>query len=270
VLQSLYRKTGSGTDCLKNAPQGELEKFFKEAAKLSPDEVKAKGEQLMRTYQISEETFAENGEYLPLSVWSARGFDIARIQQDAGDGDLRRDVHMLGDCYRVKIYSAGINGRKGVETCNADRIATKGSGLKQAVKRARAQMAADPAASAAGADGEAADEDESDSSSSSSSSSSRHKRKNKKGKKGKKDKRHKKSRKAKKAAVAEKQREAEQKKQAKEAVAAAAKHDGLLQKTKKLAEAALPKIVKTKAAVDGVKADARALSCMSGVCCARA
>lgn len=50
------------------------------------------------------DTFAENGEFLPLGVWQVRGFDTALIQAKSLPQD--RQVHpILGDTYRLRLVS---------------------------------------------------------------------------------------------------------------------------------------------------------------------
>ena len=46
----------------------------------------------------------EGGEFLPLSVWQTKGFDIAKIEAEASPEDITQHKY-LGPCYRVNIRS---------------------------------------------------------------------------------------------------------------------------------------------------------------------
>ena len=50
------------------------------------------------------EKYLDNGEYLPLGAWAVRGYDIARIEANAGPDDVK-DTKMAGTCYRVGVVS---------------------------------------------------------------------------------------------------------------------------------------------------------------------
>ena len=62
-------------------PADELQAFFKDIHGLNPKETKAKYDARLSRFTTSEEYFAFEGEYLPLGVWSQRGFDGDRTDR---------------------------------------------------------------------------------------------------------------------------------------------------------------------------------------------
>ena len=162
-------------------------KFFNNIRDItSRKDVVAQFHEYMKGFEEHSEWYEEGGEFLPLTVWAARGFDTERIQQFSHPWDIR-EHYVLGSTYRLPIYSAGKSGKKGKRREDVE----ENSGKRQKV------------------DGASESEE---SSSSSSSSRSRRKKKGKKNKKGKKDNKERNARKARKA----KEREQEEKKKAKE------------------------------------------------------
>ena len=138
-----------------------------------------------RLIQITnKETHAEYydnwGEWLPLSVWGQRGFDVESIRAKAAPSD-RKPCDMFGELFRVRVSSSGERGERG---------ATKDDTIGVSVRPSAARCSRDPAPLAI-EDGPA------DSDSTSSSSSSHRRRKHKKDKRNK-DKKHKKVKKSRK------------------------------------------------------------------------
>jgi hypothetical protein len=87
----------------------------------SGSEAAAMVAELIQTFEIDQEYYADGGEYLPLSVWQTRGFDSARIEANTPERD-RRVCAILGPTYRVKILSTGNSGSRGskrASTCSA-------------------------------------------------------------------------------------------------------------------------------------------------------
>ena len=59
----------------------------------------------------AEKHYAEEGEFLPLSVWERRGFNAQDIEANTAAADVA--VHpVLGKVYRVSIMSSGSGGRE--------------------------------------------------------------------------------------------------------------------------------------------------------------
>ena len=58
-----------------------------------------------------EKHYAEEGEFLPLSVWSTRGFNARDIEANSAAADVTYHP-VLGKVYRVSIMSSGSGGRE--------------------------------------------------------------------------------------------------------------------------------------------------------------
>ena len=176
-----------------------------------PATSKIEAAEQLTSHELSEESSAEGGEYLPLGVWATRGFDVTRIEQHTRDDD-KRICPVLGICFRLRILSKTNVHKRGIlreskrqKTAPEDQVAS-----------ASAAAAGSAAAPLALEDGRASSSssDSSDSSSNDSSDSRRRKKskkawkqakKSKKG--GKKDKKSKKSNKEKKNKKSKKDKE---------------------------------------------------------------
>jgi len=126
---------------------------------------------------VEKEThaWAEGGEFLPLGVWGARGFNEDMIRERTPKADIRQDT-VLGCCYRVKIMSVTASGSR--EMVSTSKLSV--AGTRSATDEKDDVGGSGKRAVLAIKDGKAAS-----SSSSSSSSSSDKKRKSKKSKKHK-------------------------------------------------------------------------------------
>ena len=58
-------------------------------------------------FEKEEESYAEGGDFLPLSVWATKGFDSTRIEQLSRPEDIE-DHAVLGRTYRVVIKSKAV------------------------------------------------------------------------------------------------------------------------------------------------------------------
>ena len=136
--------------------------------------------------ELSEESFAEGGEYLPLGVWANRGFDVTRIEQHTRDDD-KRICPVLGICFRLRIISKTNVHKRGMLR-ESKRQRTAPEDQAASASAAAAGFAAAPLALE---DGRASSSSDSSDSSSSDSSDSRRRKKSKKAwkqaKKSKKD-----------------------------------------------------------------------------------
>ena len=131
--------------------------------------------------EVHSEYYKERGEWQPISVWSARGYDSHNIETLTKPDDIKEHP-VLGKLYRVMIREDGFCGR--VSTTRTDRLSARGS---QEGTGSAAAAAEEPVLALC--DGK---KSESSSESSSSSSSHHKKKKSKKGgKKSKKDKKEK-------------------------------------------------------------------------------
>lgn len=65
-------------------------------------------------YKKDESHYDNSGEFLPLSVWTQRGFNAESIETNSSDSNIRFDP-VLGKIYRVVIQSSGHRGVQGAE-----------------------------------------------------------------------------------------------------------------------------------------------------------
>ena len=63
-------------------PKDDVEAFFKDSSGMTPADTKARYTEMVSRYEVAEEFFACDGEFLPLSVWRTRGFDSDRTLYD--------------------------------------------------------------------------------------------------------------------------------------------------------------------------------------------
>jgi hypothetical protein len=130
------------------------------------------------------EYYDDGGEFLPLSVWAARGWDPEAIRLNCRPADKRTHA-VVGDTYRVSILKSGHRGHKGgskTDEISAAGAASSGASSSGAPPSMLA-IGDQTAASRAGAGGDAGGGSDSSSSSSDSSSSRKKSKKSKKSKK---------------------------------------------------------------------------------------
>ena len=63
-------------------PKDDVEAFFKDSSGMTPADTKARYTEMVSCYEVAEEFFACDGEFLPLSVRPTRGFDSDRTLYD--------------------------------------------------------------------------------------------------------------------------------------------------------------------------------------------
>jgi len=210
ILTQLYRGFGPGGGEFQKLSEEEQRDFFNSAAGAGSRQVLEKAKELFLKREEHSVYYDCGGSFLPLSVWQAKGYDTAAIEQKSARED--KGMHpVLGTTYRVRILKTG---SRGSESKIRQHELEKKSGKKprQGAGAAEAAAAVEAAEAAAAVEGEVpppSPEEESESSLSSSSSSSE-KKKNKK-KSGKKPKKESKKKKAKK----EKERKLKEKEKAK-------------------------------------------------------
>jgi len=98
----------------------------------------------LSNYSKKERVFHDGGEFLPLSVWSTRGFDVENIRSKSAPQDIAQHP-VLGAVYRVAIVSVGTERRDGQEfkekiVAKRDRSASEASSRsrdRKAKKRAK-------------------------------------------------------------------------------------------------------------------------------------
>jgi hypothetical protein len=159
--------------------------FYREVANFSGADAAKRIETLIGVEEHNE-FYEDAGEFLPLSVWTNRGFDAERIKENTPLCDVRED-RVLGTCYRVKILKKGNAGHRG-----ARRESKASAG---GIKRPANRMLEELESGVVDGDDESASSKSDSSSESSSSSSSSRKKSKKKSKKEKKSKKNKKDRK---------------------------------------------------------------------------
>ena len=75
-------------------------------------EVQVKASQMLERFEKHTDYYDEGGQYLPLSVWDGKGFNVDSIERFSKPEDkMNHDV--LGPCYRVKILEKGSQGERG-------------------------------------------------------------------------------------------------------------------------------------------------------------
>ena len=73
---------GWPTEEFRQVDAAKQQQFMRDAAKTSSStELRAWAAKFLSSYEIHSEHYAEQGEYLPLKVWSTRGFDATAIEQ---------------------------------------------------------------------------------------------------------------------------------------------------------------------------------------------
>jgi hypothetical protein len=88
--------------------------FYRGTDNMTADQLAAKANEVMSAYSSEEQHFFDGGEFLPLSVWERRGFDIQRIESRTRPEDVKDD-DVLGKVFRVRIISTGVQMRVGNE-----------------------------------------------------------------------------------------------------------------------------------------------------------
>ena len=101
--RTLYR--GHQMDQVAMLGKDTIEEYFKSVKGKRPGEVLRLATSTVTkviTTDLNEDQ--EGGEFLPLSVWQTKGFDIAKIEAEASPEDITQHKY-LGPCYRVNIRS---------------------------------------------------------------------------------------------------------------------------------------------------------------------
>ena len=134
----------------------------------------------MQAFEEHAEYYDDGGEWLPLSVWAARGFDVEAIALKSRPED-RKPHPIVGETFRVSILRSGHRGNKGATKLDIMSAASASS------PGASSSSAALPPPHSMLAIGDQTAESDSSSSSSDSSSSRKRSKKSKKSKKAKKE-----------------------------------------------------------------------------------
>ena len=154
----------------------------------------------------------EGGEFLPLSVWATKGFDIENIASRSRPVDIR-EHEVLGKTYRVRIMAIGEQGRRGQKRLSENTAAHSLPKSSKALKDGQPEVADANKSTPSSGSNTSSSSSGSSSSSSDSESPSTDKKKKKKDKKKKKSKKDVKKKKHKKDNKSKKSKAKEQKKQ---------------------------------------------------------
>ena len=126
-MQVVNRKVTS-IQWLRDAPS-EVSRHFSQAAKtMTASQVEALCRRTVAHMHVQEWGWAADGEYLPLDVWSKRGYNADDIAAKAFPEDKRKDPTYGWDLYRVRVH----------KTHEAEKHATKDSLDLLAKSRTRA------------------------------------------------------------------------------------------------------------------------------------
>ena len=97
--------------CVISQPPKERQVAFMEAIATMTGGQAAEEARKLELTEVESESWADSGEFLPLSVWGNRGFDTERIRSRSSPADVREDL-VLGTVYRVKVMSLGTSGSR--------------------------------------------------------------------------------------------------------------------------------------------------------------
>ena len=111
TMTKVYRNPKGSIDFTK-CDKDKIHKFFEDCKGKHQHEIHLLASDLMSTYQHEEAYWNDGGEFLPLGVWSTRGFDVAQIEALSQPCDVRHHP-VLGKTYRVVIFAAGSKGAQG-------------------------------------------------------------------------------------------------------------------------------------------------------------
>ena len=101
----LSRMVGSWpTEDFKDLAVEVQQAFFASIADKSKAEMRGMLEELFERIEKKEYNFSEGGQFLPLSVWERKGFDVGSIETKSGPEDIREHP-VLGKMYRVRVHS---------------------------------------------------------------------------------------------------------------------------------------------------------------------
>ena len=108
---TVSRKAGS-VEFIREWPREEMQAFYKNAAVESAHGVTELFQKNFRKFRNVEEYFEVGGAYLPLSVWTTKGWDPERIKVNSKPEDVRYSEQGC-EVYRARIMSTGTRGAQG-------------------------------------------------------------------------------------------------------------------------------------------------------------
>ena len=122
LTRNVQLTTAFGTwpsDSFKKLSADEQAAFMNEARKCSTaSDVVVKAENLLERFEEQSNHYVNDGEWLPLGVWAARGFDATAIEMKTPKHDVM--VHsVLGKVYRVPLLKTGQKASMGTRSSHS-------------------------------------------------------------------------------------------------------------------------------------------------------
>ena len=116
------------------------QKFYSDVRDLSGPSAITKAQYTLEEYEEHERSYEMGGKFLPLSVWAAKGYDVAAIEEKSLPANIQ--VHpILGKCYRVEILKLAESGRHGTKRTQAQVARGKKAKLAKLLDLANPQSA---------------------------------------------------------------------------------------------------------------------------------
>ena len=111
--QQLYRGFGAWPPKeWSEIPTEDRVAFMRDVEGKSPAATIAAADTMMTKYEKREDWYEDGGQFLPLSVWETKGFNIENIRNLTPQSDTQNHP-VLGLCYRVKLLATGGRGVSG-------------------------------------------------------------------------------------------------------------------------------------------------------------
>ena len=129
TVTKLYKEGRFSAADFESLSEEERKNFFQKAGGLSAKETAKLADESLQKFKKQTVSWAFGGDYLPLSVWAARGFDTERIKENTDPEDVSFSPQ-LGTTYRVRVMNKSEQGEEG--TYRASEISTGSNGPKRA------------------------------------------------------------------------------------------------------------------------------------------
>ena len=113
-------------------------KFYADVQGMRATQIMEKAAQIVRQYEVREQTYADNGEYRPLGDWAVQGYDVDRIQREARPTDIK-ECRMAGTCYRVPVESSSMRTTFGMDRTDERKAFTSAMPIQRVAKTRRLQ-----------------------------------------------------------------------------------------------------------------------------------
>ena len=130
VTKVVNRKVGS-IQWLRDSPPDVFRNFYQSARSMSGTEIMALCSRQVSTSIDTTVGWAENGQFLPLSVWQKDGWNVQDIEAKAGPEDIRIDPQYGWKLYRVNVRST----EQGQKRTTRDTLELLAKGRTRALRR---------------------------------------------------------------------------------------------------------------------------------------